>query len=387
MQNSNSTDRRRPTKGIISIAKSKGSSADKFELRLSTPKDIRGRLLEINRETVRSIQSKFVNSEGKETSVGPEQAVKSSDFALSQRLMTITNKDQYPKYPLGFPPGLQSLRIVGLQLQAVDSRWFSLNALQRLDLSQNLLGSSRNFGLRFLNIVRLKNLLSLSLAANGLTTFSVGFDDLSRICFKQEFDLRAIFQAELWDSLPVSLVELDLSFNEINHLSPLSTRLVNLSRLNISNNRLRSLPDEICFFRSLRFLDASNNQISFVPGCLGRMKFDLIDFSGNVDLFSFPVGSKSSNSSVASLVEIGAAAVKKNKLPTHILPWDLRFFLSEYTAVCSICLNIFPKSSTCSHMWVLNILSISSTVSHNRGEDGRRVKAEFTLCPSCSTGR
>lgn len=73
---------------------------------------------------------------------------------------------------------------MGLQLQAVDSRWFSLNALQRLDLSQNLLGSSRNFGLRFLNIVRLKNLLSLSLAANGLTTFSVGFDDLSRICFK-----------------------------------------------------------------------------------------------------------------------------------------------------------------------------------------------------------
>lgn len=47
MQNSNSTDRRRPTKGIISIAKSKGSSADKFELRLSTPKDIRGRLLEV----------------------------------------------------------------------------------------------------------------------------------------------------------------------------------------------------------------------------------------------------------------------------------------------------------------------------------------------------
>jgi Leucine-rich repeat (LRR) protein len=53
---------------------------------------------------------------------------------------------------------------------------------------------------------------------------------------------------------------------------PALFKMVNLQRLNISNNQITEIPDDIAHLKELRELDVSNNRIVALPPALGQLK-------------------------------------------------------------------------------------------------------------------
>uniref|UniRef100_A0A0N5AH92 Leucine-rich repeat protein n=1 Tax=Syphacia muris TaxID=451379 RepID=A0A0N5AH92_9BILA len=363
VQNSVATnDRRRPSKGILSLGKGKlGTSDGKVQLCVSTPKDVRGRLFEVNKDTVLTVQKKFL-SDGRATIQlrNPPVNIFISEAIPEalKRFVTVLGNALDGKTDV-LDEKSDVLHINGLNLSSVDSRWFGLIGLKCLDLSHNWLGRASSFANRFQNIVRLRNLEVLILAYNDLSNVNV----------------------DIWQSFPVSLTELDLSYNNLQFLSPFISRLGKLIRLNVSNNQLISLPDEVCYLRNLRYLDMSFNQLNYVPGCLGRMRFDFVDFSYNEGLASNIAHYEGARYiRMSTLLQISAAAVEDNRLSNSHLPWDLRFRLHELTSICSRCLRVFPKPSTYRCMQTIDLLTIASTIGRAQGSN---VAARSNICPSC----
>lgn len=79
------------------------------------------------------------------------------------------------------------------------------------------------------------------------------------------------------DSIPteifsfINLRELDLSRNRIDSLPPAIGNLVFLERLNLSNNELTSLPGELGRLRQLTYLGLNRNQIVRIPETIGDL--------------------------------------------------------------------------------------------------------------------
>ncbi|MBF0452348.1 MAG: hypothetical protein HQK75_16720, partial [Candidatus Magnetomorum sp.] len=91
----------------------------------------------------------------------------------------------------------------------------------------------------------------------------------------------------LMGELPDSLINLEqlehinLSNNYFYHLAD-SIGAMNLSSLDISENRLKYLPDDICSIQSLTELNVSNNQLVNLPACIGNIQtLSIFNASGN----------------------------------------------------------------------------------------------------------
>src|SRR5690348_15045629 len=75
-----------------------------------------------------------------------------------------------------------------------------------------------------------------------------------------------------WKSFPKSfwnlafLVQLNLSFTDLEYIGAALGQLCNLIRLDLSNNRIHSLPREIRQLRKLNVLLLSNNALRGLPG-------------------------------------------------------------------------------------------------------------------------
>ncbi|KAF5792869.1 putative leucine-rich repeat domain superfamily [Helianthus annuus] len=114
-----------------------------------------------------------------------------------------------------------------------------MNGVERIDLSRRRLPFvPEAFG-------KLHTLVSLDLSSNKLTAIPESLAGLT------------------------SLEELNLSANLFESLPDTIGSLQHLQFLNVSRNKLTSLPDGICKCRSLLELDASFNQITYLPANIG----------------------------------------------------------------------------------------------------------------------
>jgi Leucine-rich repeat (LRR) protein len=88
-----------------------------------------------------------------------------------------------------------------------------------------------------------------------------------------------------------SLVELNVSYNGLTYLpTNIGYDLVNLRKLWIHMNKLRSLPSSVCEMRSLYLLDAHFNELCGLPSLFGKLSgLEILNLSSNFsDLKELP---------------------------------------------------------------------------------------------------
>lgn len=85
-----------------------------------------------------------------------------------------------------------------------------------------------------------------------------------------------------------NLNALDLSHNKLRTLPVWITELANLQELRVSRNRLAEFPEGICRLVHLKRLDMSRNALTGLPKCMGGLKeLTSLDLWDN-DLMDFP---------------------------------------------------------------------------------------------------
>lgn len=110
------------------------------------------------------------------------------------------------------------------------------------------------------------------------------------------------------------LVELDASFNELTYLPTcIGFELINLQKLSVHLNKLRSLPASICEMRSLRHLDVHFNEIRSLPYAIGKLtSLETLNLSSNfADLTALP-------ETIGDLVNLRELNISNNQI--HALP-------------------------------------------------------------------
>jgi Leucine-rich repeat (LRR) protein len=75
------------------------------------------------------------------------------------------------------------------------------------------------------------------------------------------------FPISLEPLLP-QISQLDVSFNRLETVPPLIGLATNLQYLNLSNNKLKQLPDELSLMSQLRELCISFNKFESIPSCV-----------------------------------------------------------------------------------------------------------------------
>ena len=88
-----------------------------------------------------------------------------------------------------------------------------------------------------------------------------------------------------------SLVELDAGFNSLTYLpTNIGYELLNLQKLMIQLNKIRSLPSSVCEMKSLRYLDAHFNELRGLPIAIGKLtNLEVLNLSSNFsDLRELP---------------------------------------------------------------------------------------------------
>ena len=86
-------------------------------------------------------------------------------------------------------------------------------------------------------------------------------------------------------------MELDASFNSLVCLpTNVGYGLLNLERLSIKLNKLRTFPPSICEMRSLKYLDAHFNELHGLPRAIGKLtRLEVLNLSSNFnDLTELP---------------------------------------------------------------------------------------------------
>uniref|UniRef100_A0A0K0DGC1 Serine/threonine-protein kinase 11-interacting protein n=1 Tax=Angiostrongylus cantonensis TaxID=6313 RepID=A0A0K0DGC1_ANGCA len=115
---------------------------------------------------------------GDEITISALDKVKQSDFKAAPKLLRVTNRNLNS---ITYPPSLETLEVVALGLEFVDSRWFSLSMLSCLDLSYNSLGKASDF-VKIRLVSRLKNLGFLLLQGNEIETIPWTASSLLSLC-------------------------------------------------------------------------------------------------------------------------------------------------------------------------------------------------------------
>lgn len=205
---------------------------------------------------------------------------------------------------------LESLKYLNLsdnQIREINGHYFSnLIDIEKVDISYNQITS---IPLDRIEYPKCKN---LSIKGNRLIKFPTAISDTHTL---EKLDLSenkiTSIDDDAFDGLE-NLIELDLSFNELQYLPTSIGKLKNLKRLNLSGNKISSLPKEFENLTSLEFLDFDGNPIERVPveissqGVSGIINYYL-SLGDNVQLFE------------AKLLIVGQGNVGKTYLMNRLI--------------------------------------------------------------------
>uniref|UniRef100_A0A914PMW6 Leucine-rich repeat protein n=1 Tax=Panagrolaimus davidi TaxID=227884 RepID=A0A914PMW6_9BILA len=241
------------------------------------------------------------------------------DFKIKQ---SITNAKSYPINE-GFSANLIDLSINTRQLKRIDMRWFALNHLTILDLSNNKLGLMNEFEWKkFSKISRLTTLTTLNLSNNGITELP----------------------SEFVHSIPNGLTNLLLSNNELAYLPDEICDLRRLIMFFADNNPLDDLPED--FFnncRSLKRVGVSGTNITTHPSTLRDFQMDF--FSSNAIGQPLIFQPLLPQRKIPTLFSFASAKIYDYRAVFFSLPLNVRFRMRRELFRCDDCFKLFPKES------------------------------------------
>ncbi|KAK5968918.1 Leucine Rich repeat-containing domain protein [Trichostrongylus colubriformis] len=331
------------SKGIVRLGKNHTKSGVRYLLHVATRRDTKAPPIEISTNNMREMHlqrvasgrasfafnnpaisvfimksnpahlQRFVRNlqdilKGTDVSLKSLDKVKMSDFKIQPKKLCVEKKEDLRG--IVYPSSLETLQLISLGIDSIDSRWFSLPTLYQLDLSRNRLGQSSNF-VKIKLISRLRNLRVLSLEDNQIETLPPLF----------------------FESLPHSLQVLSLAVNRLKSLPRSIVNVRHLQTLVLSFNELAGLPRDMSDMR-LRNLFVDNNRITFLPHDLKSQRFDRLDCDNNPLVIPLPPPERSS---MASLCALSFASVRRFSLPETMLPWDLKMIADKLSVKCSKC--------------------------------------------------
>ncbi|XP_050503251.1 leucine-rich repeat-containing protein 47-like [Diabrotica virgifera virgifera] len=158
--------------------------------------------------------------------------------------------------------GLNFLNISGTELSAIPDDIGKLANLQTLVLHSNKLEHANE------NIAKLTKLKMLDLSRNLITSIPDGFADLPLTTLNLNVNRLESFPEFTKNS---KLAVLDLSNNKLKLFPRVcSEELVNLSELKLHGNEIEEIPNNIHVLPLLKLLDISENKIKTLPGELAE---------------------------------------------------------------------------------------------------------------------
>jgi Leucine-rich repeat (LRR) protein len=78
---------------------------------------------------------------------------------------------------------------------------------------------------------------------------------------------------------------LNLSGNQLRHVSKKLKRNQKLQHLDLSDNELQRLPELVCKLPSLKYLDMSGNELTTLPECFSKLSSLTVSSFGDKQLF------------------------------------------------------------------------------------------------------
>ncbi|KAM4540854.1 leucine-rich repeat protein 1 [Fundulus diaphanus] len=223
--------------------------------------------------------------------------VRARDVEQPKKKLSVMSKKDYP-LTSNFPYSLEQLQVSYCKLSRVDMRMLSLKALRRLDLSNNHIKKLPA------TIGDLSCLSELVLHNNHLETFS---------------------EALCLSTLQRTLQVLDLSQNRLRSLPPKFCQLRELTNLKLDDNKLAGLPFRIGRLSKLRFLSAAHNQLAVLPADFFKLSLENLDLFGNPFVQPNPLDHTMQLAFPLPLQEIASRAVADLRIPygPHLIPAHL----------------------------------------------------------------
>uniref|UniRef100_A0A1A8LRU4 Leucine rich repeat protein 1 n=1 Tax=Nothobranchius pienaari TaxID=704102 RepID=A0A1A8LRU4_9TELE len=259
--------------------------------------------------------------------------VRARDVEQLKKKLTIMSKKDYP-LTSNFPYSLEQLQVSYCKLSRVDMRMLSLKALCKLDLSNNHIKKLPA------TIGDLGCLSELVLHNNHLEAFS---------------------QALCLSTLQRTLRVLDISQNRLQSLPAQFCQLRELVNLKLDDNKLVCLPFHVGRLSKLRFLSAAHNQLTVLPCDFRRLSLENLDLFGNPFIHPNPLDHAMQLKFPLPLQEIASRAVADLRIPygPHLIPAPLcRDLEVAKTCQCGCsCINFYIKTALS-----MNLHQVSHTV-------------------------
>lgn len=194
--------------------------------------------------------------------------------------LVIKLRGEYPTN--SFPPTLETVLAVNINLHRVDRRLLELDNLKVLDLSENSVKALPE---------EMKNLSLVELFLSGN-------------------QLEEIPLSMCYGNLANCLKTLDLSRNKLSRLPQTFCQFESLVQLKLDCNQLQVLPRGFGKLGALRFFSASSNKLAVLPLSFSKLRLDSLDLFGNPFQASGLVR-RCKSLSMPGLMELSARAVKK----------------------------------------------------------------------------
>ncbi|KAG0200575.1 hypothetical protein BGX28_006399 [Mortierella sp. GBA30] len=135
--------------------------------------------------------------------------------------------------------------------------------------------------------------------------------------------------------LQLKLVDLKLSFNFLESVSPIIGELTKLTTLQLDNNRLEHIPAQVGRIKGLTHLNLENNPINILPAEISHLHH-----LRRLRLGHCPLAQEIVHSTVHSpptLLELAARVVVRHKIPvSSLVPEHLRGYLKTFQR-CTFC--------------------------------------------------
>ncbi|XP_011071945.1 plant intracellular Ras-group-related LRR protein 1-like [Sesamum indicum] len=257
-------------------------------------------LSEAERRLERIYEAAVAGDELIEEDGGNEGRVLEEEEEMDEKVVEILKEAESGK-------ALERVDLSNRKLRDFPEAFGKLKSLVVLNLSNNLLEAIPD------SVAGLENLEELNISANLLESLP---DSIGLLFKLKILDVSGNKLTALPDSISHCrlLVELNASFNKLTYLpTNIGFELVNLERLIIYLNKIRSLPTSIGEMKSLRLLDVHFNELHGLPHSIGKLtNLETLNLSSNFsDLTELP-------DTIADLTSLKELDLSNNQI--HALP-------------------------------------------------------------------